>query len=132
MKFLTRTARAGLCAALLVSSSAGLVGCAHNPDDIEADYVPPLTYSSLSCDDLQGELIRVSDEVRKVTGQQRDKARNDKLAVAGAIILWPTLFFLASGDKENKLAQAKGQYKALVINAKTKKCEFAKDLQMPS
>jgi len=132
MNNLARAARGALCAALVASSSAGLVACAHNPDDIEADYVPPMTYANLSCDDLQGELIRVSNEVRKVTGQQRDKARNDKLAVAGAIILWPTLFFLASGDKENKLAQAKGQYQALVINAKSKKCEFAKELQLPS
>jgi len=132
MTLIGSSARGALCAALIVSLSAGVTGCAHNPDDIEADYVPPMTYANLSCDDLQGELIRVSNEVRKVTGQQRDKARNDKLAVAGAIILWPTLFFLASGDKENKLAQAKGQYQALVINAKSKKCEFAKDLQMPS
>jgi hypothetical protein len=87
-----------------------------------------MTYSSLSCDDLQQELIRVSNEVRKVTGQQRDKARNDKLAVGGAIIFWPTLFFLASGDKSNKLAQLKGQYDALVVNAKQKKCSFASEL----
>jgi hypothetical protein len=101
---------AAVAACLLLSST--LAGCAHNPDEIEADYVPPLTYASLSCDDLQGELVRVSGEVTRVTGQQRDKARNDKLAVAGAIIVWPTLFFLD----------------ALVVSAKQKKCAFANEL----
>ena len=113
---------------IVAACAVALAACAHNPDEIQADYVSPITYSTLSCEDLQSELIRVSDEVGKVTGQQRDKARNDKLAVAGAIVLWPTLFFLASGDKESRLAHLKGQYDALVINAKAKKCEFAKGL----
>jgi hypothetical protein len=120
-----RNSTAAVAAFAVLSMS--LAGCASNPDEIEADYVPPMTYANLNCDELQTELVRVSDEVRKVTGQQRDKARNDKLAVAGAIILWPTLFFLASGDKSNKLAQMKGQYDALVVNAKNKKCAFAGD-----
>lgn len=121
-----RSTSAAVAAVFFVSSV--LAGCAHAPEDIEADYVAPLTYSSLSCEDLQGELVRISDEVGKVTGQQREKARNDKLAVAGSIILWPTLFFLASGDKENKLAHLKGQYDALVTSAKQKKCSFAGEL----
>jgi hypothetical protein len=122
-----RKATAAMAAILLASTS--LAACAHNPDEVEADYVPPLTYASMSCDELQQELIRISDEVHKVTGQQREKARNDKLAVGAAIIFWPTLFALASGDKENKLAHLKGEYDALVVNAKNKKCSYANELK---
>jgi outer membrane murein-binding lipoprotein Lpp len=118
---------AAMAAVLLASTT--LAGCAHNPDEIEADYVPPITYANMSCEDLQQELIRVSEEVHKVTGQQREKARNDKLAVGAAILFWPTLFALASGDKENKLAHLKGEYDALVVNAKNKKCAYASELQ---
>lgn len=116
--------------AIVAACAVGLASCAHAPEEIDADYVTPVTYSNLNCEDLQTELIRVSAEVGKITGQQRDKARNDKLAVAGAIILWPTLFFLASGDKEAKLAHLKGQYDALVFNAKQKKCSFANELHV--
>ena len=110
--------------------SALLAGCASAPEDIRASYVPETYYANLSCEQTHGELVRVSDSVSDVTGQQRNKANNDKWAAGvGIVIFWPALIFLAVGDKRDQLAHLKGQYDALVDHAAVLKCPYAGDLR---
>ena len=42
----------------------------------------------------------------------------------GLFLFWPALFFLAGEDKEDELAQLKGEMEALEEAAIDKKCEM--------
>src|SRR5207342_3041647 len=102
-----------VCVALVVSMS-GIAACASAPEDIAPSFVAPVAYTGMDCAQLKGELEGVSTEVQRVTGQQRKKATNDKWATGvGIVLFWPALFFLATGDKAEQLAQLKGEYNAL-------------------
>jgi hypothetical protein len=110
---------AATVAALLLSA------CATSPDDITAQYVSPVLYRNLNCDQIAQELIGIGDRVAVLSGQQRRRASEDKWAVAGAVILWPSLFFLMRGDKSDELSRLKGQYEALHLVAQEKNCQGA-------
>lgn len=111
---------AALCAALTASA------CASNPDSISASYVSPLAYQSYDCGQIRSELVRISNRVADVTGQQRRQANNDAWAMGvGLVLFWPALFFLAGGsDKKEELARLKGEYDALQVSATEKRCNF--------
>lgn len=108
----------GACAAL------SLTACATSPDKISASYVSPLQYQSYDCGQIRGELVRISQRVDEVTGQQRKQASNDALAMGvGLVLFWPALFFLAGGnDKKEELGRLKGEYDALQTAAVQKQC----------
>ena len=108
----------GACAAL------SLTACATSPDKISASYVSPLQYQSYDCGQIRGELVRISQRVDEVTGQQRKQASNDALAMGvGLVLFWPALFFLAGGnDKKEELGRLKGEYDALQAAAVQKQC----------
>jgi hypothetical protein len=104
-----------------------LAGCATQPDQISAQYVSPIQYQGWSCDQIKGELVRVSNEVDVVTGQQRKKATDDAIAMGvGLVVFWPALFFLAVGqDKKDELGRLKGEYDALNAAAVQNHCVYA-------
>jgi hypothetical protein len=107
-----------------------LAACAAAPDKIQANYVSPVEYSNLDCDQIRSELFRVSSQVRVLTGQQRRKHTNDQVAMGvGLVLFWPALFFLVGGDKRDQLAELKGQYDALNSVAITKKCAVADEIK---
>jgi hypothetical protein len=111
--------------ALLLSTAA----CAERPGDISASYVSPVQYSGMSCDQIKDELIRISDRVRVVSGQQQRKATTDAVALTvGLVIFWPALFFMIGGDKKEELANLKGQYEALDRAASNQNCAVAQEL----
>ena len=120
---MNRTLNIALIGALLSS-------CATAPDQIQANYVSPVEYSNLDCDQIRAELFKISSQVRVLTGQQRRKHRNDEVAMGvGIVIFWPALFFLIGGDKKDQLAELKGQYDALDSEANTKKCAVADEIR---
>jgi len=108
------------CAAL------SLAACATAPDKISASYVSPLQYQTYDCGQIRTELVRISQRVDEVTGQQRKQANNDAIAMGvGLVLFWPALFFLAGGnDKKEELGRLKGEYDALQQTAVTKRCNF--------
>lgn len=108
---------AALCAGLIVSA------CATHPNNVQATYVSPMTYSAYNCDQLREELMRVGSRVDQVTGQQRSRANNDAWAFGvGMVLFWPALFFMANGDQKDELARLKGEYDAIQMNATQKQC----------
>lgn len=107
---------AALCAALTASA------CASSPDNVRAQYVSPLQYQSLTCEQIEAELRGISSRVAELTGQQRRRASQDAWAVGGALIFWPALFFLMRGDKAEELGRMKGEYDALVAAGQAKQC----------
>lgn len=113
--------------AALLSGAVALSGCATNPDKISAAYVSPMQYQSYDCDQIRGELLRISNRVDEVTGHQRRQANNDAIAMGvGLVLFWPALFFLAGGnDKKEELARLKGEYDALQQAGVQRRCGFA-------
>jgi hypothetical protein len=116
---------AALCVAVAVSA------CASSPNSIQATYVSPLQYQSYDCDQVRTELVRISNRVSEVSGQQQRQANNDAIAMGvGLVIFWPALFFLAGGnDRKEELGRLKGEYDALQIVANEKSCAFAQPQQ---
>lgn len=117
-----------LCAALALSA------CASNPDKISAAYVSPLAYQGYNCNQIGTEIIRISNRVSEVTGQQRSAANKDAWAMGiGLVVFWPALFFLAGGgDKKDELARLKGEYEALQVVANEKECRAAAAAAAPA
>jgi hypothetical protein len=101
-----------------------LTACATPPDKIPASYVSPLQYQGYTCNQVDQELIRVTNKVSEVTGQQQKEADKDAVAMGvGLILFWPALFFLIGEDKKEELARLKGEYQALQDIAKQKECK---------
>src|SRR6056297_1147444 len=116
------------CVAGIVSGV--LMGCASNPDKIDAAYVSPLKYDQYDCSQIAMEMDYVSQ--RTTTLYQRLKkernADNWQMGV-GLVLFWPTLFALEGGDgpEAAEYAQLKGEYEALRINSVQKKCGIVGD-----
>lgn len=101
--------------AAAVALATVLSSCASKPSDIEAAYVSPALYESLSCDRLREEATSVSARAIAASGVQQKKADNDAVAVGvGLVIFWPALFF-AKGDGASaaEVARLKGEMKAI-------------------
>ena len=80
-------------------------------------------YKDYSCDQVTLEMQRVASKVSEVSGVQRSKATNDAVVTGvGVVIFWPALFFLMGDDKEQELAQLKGELDALEQAAVQKNC----------
>ncbi len=111
------------CAAL------ALANCASSPENVEAQYVSPMTYDSYECDEISNEMDRIAARVTVVAGEQEDAAARDAAVTGvGVILFWPALFFLASGDHADELGRLKGEQEALETAAIQKKCEFAPEV----
>ncbi|SMD19497.1 hypothetical protein [Rhizobium sp. RU36D] len=109
---------AAACIAGLLSS------CATKPSEIEAAYVSPTLYESLSCEQLREEATAVSSRAIAASGAQQKKADNDAVAVGvGVVIFWPALFF-AKGDGATaaEVSRLKGEMKAIETASLKKNC----------
>ena len=112
-------------------ASVVLAGCATKAENITADYVSPMQYDSYTCQQVEQELVRVSNQVRTVSGVQDKQAGNDTVATTvGMVVFWPALFFIGGEDKEQELAQLKGEYEALQQSAILKECGFADEIEV--
>jgi len=101
--------------AITVAVATALSSCASKPTDIDAAYVSPALYESLTCDRLREEATAVSARAIAASGVQQKKADNDAVAVGvGLVLFWPALFF-AKGDGASaaEVARLKGEMKAI-------------------
>lgn len=101
-----------------------LAGCAKGPDSIEARYVSPATYQTWSCEQLVDEKMRLTREVDRVSGLQRENANADVAMMSvGLIIFWPALIGLAATkDRKDELGRLKGEFEAVDLQVKGKQC----------
>jgi hypothetical protein len=105
-----------------------LVGCASSPDKIQTSYVSPLQYKDYDCDQIAGELERVSRRANELHGSLKKTSDNDNAQMAvGMILFWPALFFLEGGDgpEAAEYGRLKGERDALEKVAIQKKCDPA-------
>jgi hypothetical protein len=107
-----------------------LTACATTPDAVQANYVSPIEYANLSCDQIREELIDVSDHVRMVSGQQaKDHTRDAVAMTVGLVVFWPALFFMSGKGHQDELAELKGRYDALDHAAIQRNCAVADEIK---
>lgn len=109
---------------LAVAACALQAACASSPDSIEARYVSPNAYQNWTCDQLVDERTRLTKEVQRVSGLQRENANADvAMMTVGVIIFWPMLFGLAATkDRKDELGRLKGEYDAVDLSIRTRQC----------
>jgi hypothetical protein len=118
----------GLRRVLGVAIAAAYLGaCTKPPDKVDARYVSPTTYQNWSCDQLVEERRRLTAEVERVSGLQRENANADAaLMGVGLIIFWPALIGLAATtDRKEELGRLKGEFDAVDVQTKAKQCSAA-------
>jgi len=104
------------------------LGCATDPDKIQAAYVSPIEYGNYDCDQIAMEMGRVSRRVNDLYVDLEDEADADVAQTTiGLVLFWPALFFLEGGDdaRAAEYARLKGQRNALEEAAIQKKCDPA-------
>jgi len=105
-----------------------LIGCASNPDKIDAAYVSPMVYSNHDCDQLSLESEHIGRRTTELYTRLKSERKKDNWQMgAGLLLFWPALFFLEGGDgpEAAEYAQLKGQYEAVRQNSIQKKCTIA-------
>lgn len=110
------------------------MGCASSPDSVEARYVSPNTYQNWTCEQLVEERTRLTGEVQRVSGLQRENANADvAMMTVGIIIFWPMLFGLAATkDRKDELGRLKGEYDAVDLSIRTRPCTAPTPAGVPS
>jgi hypothetical protein len=110
-----------------------VAACATHPDNIDAQYVSPVTYESWTCDKLVSERDRVGAEALRITDLQRESANGDAMFMAvGMLIFWPALLGMAATkDRKSELARMRGEHQALETNIVSKGCSPAAPATTP-
>lgn len=104
-----------------------LVGCASNPDSIDAVYVSPLKYANYDCNQIAQEMGYLEQRTNTLYQNLQRKRTNDNWAMGvGMVLFWPALFALDGGDgpEATEYAQVKGEYEALRQNSVGKSCNI--------
>jgi len=105
--------------------AAAVTGCASNPDYIGTAYVTPMQFKDYDCDQIGGELERVSRRCTELHGSLKQTATADAAQMAvGMVLFWPALLFLEGGDgpQAAEYARLKGEWDTLEQLAIQNKC----------
>jgi hypothetical protein len=103
-----------------------MAGCASSPDKIQSSYISPLLYKDYDCEQIAGELERVSRRVSDLYGSLKKTSDDDSAQMAvGMLLFWPALFFLEGGDgpEAAEYGRLKGERDALEKAAIQKKSD---------
>jgi hypothetical protein len=89
--------------------------CVSNPSNIQANYVNPAQYRSMTCEEVGGELQRVSAREADLTARQQTNYETDVALVSvGVVLFWPALLAMpATTDYKSQIAQLRGEREAL-------------------
>jgi hypothetical protein len=108
---------------LAAAAATALSACAADPATIAPAYVSPATFDAYDCRALRAEAARLSARLAEVTGQQEAAVAADATnAVIAAVIFWPALLWIGSGDVGPELARLRGEAEALQSAATRKGC----------
>lgn len=111
-----------------LTASALLLGCASNPNSIDATFVSPLKYANYDCNQIAQEMGYLEQRTNVLYQNLQRKRTNDNWAMGvGMVLFWPALFALDGGDgpEATEYAQLKGEYEALRQNTVSKSCNIA-------
>jgi hypothetical protein len=105
-----------------------LVGCASQPEELATQYVSPVQYQGLDCEQVSLEMFFNDTATTEIYTGLKKTADNDAAQMGvGLVLLWPTLFFLEGGDgpQAAEYSRLKGEYEALESVAVQKKCSVS-------
>lgn len=105
---------------------AVMAGCAKHTNEIPAQYVSPMQYSSYRCKQIQTEMQSVSSRVSEIGAQVEKTAGDDDVQMGvGLVLFWPTLFFLDGNTPQAaEYGRLRGEFDALEKAAIRKNCGF--------
>jgi hypothetical protein len=103
-----------------------LAACASSSDAIKPAYISPLQYQGLTCQQIGGEMERVSRRASEVAGVQDSNKTTDAWVTGATIVLfWPAAFFIkGDGPTAAELARLKGEFEALEQVSIQKNCNM--------
>lgn len=111
----------------LTLGAVNMCGCTPKAENVAPDFVSKDKYETLSCSALTSERNDVVRQVNTLSAEQNKGAKDDAVAVAAGILVWPAFIYLAKdNDKSEQLASAKGEYDALTAQMKEKGCKGIK------
>lgn len=109
---------------LIMPICFGLAGCASSASEITPQYISPIQYQGLTCQQIGQEAERVSQRAAQLAGVQDEKSSNDAVAMGvGLVLFWPSLFFIkGDGQTAAELARLRGEFEALEQQSIQRNC----------
>ncbi len=104
---------------LLIVALAAVTACAKAPSEIAPIAPPADSYSTLDCDALKSERLKVAQNIETLSAAQASAATQDTV---GVLLLGLPLASMSGGDKEALLASEKGKLQAIDGQAVRKAC----------
>ena len=114
-------------AALVAAVPLAVTACVSPPDDVTAQYVPPVEYQSLFCDQVEQEASRVTIRMEELTEQQKRDRTSDTIATTAGIMLFLPAIFLIDGEDDattTELARLEGEMEAIRQASIAKGCSI--------
>jgi hypothetical protein len=111
--------------AVLTLTAISVAACASSSNEIGTTYVSPIQYQNYNCNQVAGELQRVTRRAGELKVSIDREAGNDAAQMGiGLILFWPALFFLEGGDgpEAAEYSRLKGELDALEQVAIQKEC----------
>ena len=109
------------------AAALALSGCATQPDNLSASYVPVGAYAKHDCNQLILDANNINRRLTSLYASLKKKADNDTWQMGvGLILFWPTLFALEGGDgpEAADYSRLKGEYEAIQQAAVQKSCDL--------
>jgi hypothetical protein len=114
-------------ASLILVASVLVVGCAKKAESIA---VTPISadkatkVATMNCEQIMQAMAFTDAKLARASGVQNAKASDDKLMVAGGVVLFLPLLFFTEGNKgAPNIGELKGIMEALEGQAILKKCK---------
>ncbi|MCM2454905.1 hypothetical protein HGO37_05840 [Rhizobium sp. CG4] len=104
---------------MVLACGLAVSSCAKRPDAIVPVDIPMAAYGNLDCQGLSREYLQELEVLATVSKQQNDAATGDAF---GVFLIGVPMSSVAGGDKEGKVAVAKGKVNALESSMKAKGC----------
>jgi hypothetical protein len=111
---------------LLATSLMLFAGCSSAPksNEVSAAFVSTAQYEKMSCDQLIAEanaVRRIIPSLEKNVDSHRSQQTG--VEVVTWILFWPAAFLLDKGEgQSSELARAKGEYQAIDLALRSKRC----------
>jgi hypothetical protein len=109
---------------MITAAALCLSACAKHTDELPTSYTSPMLYQDYTCQQLTGEMARLTRRAQELTRSVNDNASSDSVAMGvGLILFWPSLFFI-DGDNPDaqEYSRVKGEYEAVEQQAIMKDC----------
>ena len=87
---------------LLIILLLVMAGCAKKSANLKATYVPPSYFMKHNCSELRDELYDLNRQMHILAADVDQNSKRDKIKTGvGAVLFWPTLFFIKGKTSES-------------------------------